>query len=89
MMELMQEEFNENHMMQVPITENELQMMEEASEHVGMNYPQTPDFSETMTPLAPQLPPAMEPGSVLRFIENLRNSSAARQLFDLSFLVNK
>ena len=89
MLELMQGEFNEHHMMQVPITENELQMMEKASEHVGMNYPETPGFSETMTPLAPQLPPARGPGSALRSIENLRNSTAARQLFDLTFLVNK
>ena len=41
-------------------------------------------FSETMTPqnTPPQQPPAMEPRPALRSIENLQNSSAARQLFD-------
>ena len=39
-------------------------------------------FSETMTPPVPQQPPAMEPRLALRSIENLQNSSAARQLFD-------
>ena len=119
MVEVMQRDFNEHHMMQVPITENQLgtmQMMEEVSEHVGMNYPEIPDsryvaqpaddflfpweeegsvenpitidedegFSETMTPqnTPPQQPPAMEPRPALRSIENLQNSSAARQLFD-------
>ena len=119
MVEVMRRDFNEHHMMQVPITENQLgtmQMMEEVSEHVGMNYPEIPDsryvakpvddflflweeegsvenpitidedegFSETMTPqnAPPQQPPAMEPRSALRSIENLQNSSAARQLFD-------
>ena len=105
-------------MTQVPMTENqleEIQMMEEVSEHVGMNYPDIPDsrfvaqiaddflfpweeaglakkpitidedegFSETLkpqnTPL--QQPPAMEPRPALRSIENLQNSSAARELF--------
>ena len=119
MVEVMRRDFNEHHMMQVPITENQLgtmQMMKEVSEHVGMNYPEIPDsrfvaqpvddflfpweqgsvenpitidedegFSETMTPqnTHPQQPPAMEPGLALRSIENLQNSSAARQLFDL------
>ena len=101
----------------VPMTENqleEMQMMEEVSDHVGMNYPEIPDsrfvaqpvdnflfpweevglaenpitidedegFSETMTPPAPQQPPAMEPRPDLRSIENLQNSSAVRQLLD-------
>ena len=119
MVEVMRRDFNEHHMMQVPITENQLgtmQMMEEVPEHVGMNYPEIPDsrygaqpfddflfpweeegsvenpitidedegFSETMTPqnTPPQQPPAMEPRPALRSIENLQNSSAARQLFD-------
>ena len=119
MVEVMRRDFNEHHMMQVPITENQLgtmQMMEEVSEHVGMNYPEIPDsryvaqpvddflfpweeegsvenpitidedegFSETMTPqnTPPQQPPAMEPRPALRSIDNLQNSSAARQLFD-------
>ena len=46
MVEVMQRYFNEQHMMQVPITENQLgtmQMMEEVSDHVGMNYPEIPD----------------------------------------------
>ena len=93
-----------------------MQMMEEVSDHVGMNYPEIPDsrflaqpfdaflfpweeagsaekpividedesFSDTMTPQNTPLqqPPAMEPLPALRSIENLQNSSAARQLFD-------
>ena len=117
MVEVMRRDFSEHHMMQVPITENQLgtmQMMAEVSEHVGMNYPEIPDsrfvaqpvddflfpweeagsaentitidedegFSETMTSPAPQQPPAMEPRPALRSIENLQNSSAARQYFD-------
>ena len=41
MVEVMQRDFNEHHMTQVTITENQLgtmQMMEEVSEYVGMNY---------------------------------------------------
>ena len=46
MVEVMQRDFNEDHMMQVPITENQLgtmQMMEEVSDHVGLNYPEISD----------------------------------------------
>ena len=46
MVEVMRRNFNEHHMTQVPITENQLgtmQTMEEVSEHVGLNYPDTPD----------------------------------------------
>ena len=46
MVEVMRRDFNEHHMMQVPITENQLgtmQLMEELTEHVGMNYPEIPD----------------------------------------------
>ena len=119
MVEVMRRDFNEHHMMQVPITENQLgtmQMMGEVSDHVGMNYPEIPDsrfvdqpvddflfpweeegsvenpitkdedeeLSETMTPqnTSPQEPPAMEARPALSSIENLQNSSAARQLFD-------
>ena len=117
MVEVMRRNFNERHMMQGHITENQLgtmQMMEEVSDRVGMNYPEIPDsrfiaqpvddllfpwekagsaespiaideddgFSEAMTSSAPQQPPAMEPRPALRSIENLQNSSAARQLFD-------
>ena len=42
----MRRDFNEHHMTQVPITENQLgenQMMEELAEHMGLNYPDTPD----------------------------------------------
>ena len=42
-------------------------------------------FSEPITPVSepPRQPPAMEARPALRSIENLQNSSAARQLFDL------
>ena len=114
MVEVMRRDFNE-HITQVPPTENqlgEMQMMEEVAEHVGMNYPEIPDsryvaqpfddflfpweegsvdnpitieedegFSEPRTPVSE--PPVMEARPALRSIENLQNSSAARQLFDL------
>ena len=44
--EVMRRDFNKHHITQVPPTENqlgEMQMMEEVAEHVGMNYPETPD----------------------------------------------
>ena len=119
MLEVMRRDFQEHHMTQVPMTENqleEMQMIEKVSEHVVMNYPEIPEsrfvaqpvddflflweeagstenpitidedegFSETMTPqkTPPQQPPAMEPRTALSSIENLQNSSAARQLFD-------
>ena len=46
MVEAMRRDFNEYQMMQAPITENQfgtMQMMEEVSDHVGMNYPEIPD----------------------------------------------
>ena len=46
MVEVLRRDFNEHHITQVPPTENqlgEMQMMEEVAEHVGMNYPETPD----------------------------------------------
>ena len=108
MVEVMRMDFNEHHLMQVPLTENQLgtmQMMEEVSDPVrsknlerffpwqeagSAENPITIDedegFSETMTPSAPQQPPAMESRPALRSIENLQNSSAARQLFDQMFL---
>ena len=46
MVEVMRRDFREHHLMQVSITENQLetmQMMEEVTEHVGMNYPEIPD----------------------------------------------
>ena len=115
MVEVLRSDFNEHHMTQVPITENQfgtMQKMEEVSEHVGTNYPETPDsryvaqpfddflfpwgegsvdnpitieeheeFSEPRTPVSE--PKVMEARPALRSIENLQNSSAARQLFDL------
>ena len=115
MVEVMRRDFSEHHMMQNPITENQLgtmQTMEEVSEHEGMNYPEIPDsrfvvqpvndflfpweegsvdnpitieedegFSERRTPVSE--PPEMEARPALRSIENFKNSSAARQLFDL------
>ena len=45
-LEVMRRDFNQHHMIQLPITENQLgttKNMEEASEHVGLNYPETPD----------------------------------------------
>ena len=115
MVEVMCRDFNEHPITQVPLTENqfgEMQMMEEVAEHVGMNYPETPDsryvaqpfddflfpweegsvdnpitieedegFSEPRTPVSE--PPVMETRPALRSTENLQNSSAAWQLFDL------
>ena len=46
MMEVMRRDFNEHHMTQVPMTENQLEEMqrtEEVSDQVGMNYPEIPD----------------------------------------------
>ena len=45
MVEVMRRDFNEHHMTQVPITENQsgtMQMIKEVSKHVGMNYPEIP-----------------------------------------------
>ena len=45
MVEVMRRDFNDHHMMQVPMTENqlgEMQMKEQVSEHGGMNFPETP-----------------------------------------------
>ena len=103
---------NEHDMTEVPMTENQLgekQTMEKVAEHVGMNYPETPDskyvaqpstifsfhgpitveedegFSELRTPVSepPGQPPMLETRTALRFLENLQNSSAAQQFFDL------
>ena len=46
MVEVMRRDFNNYHMMQVPMTENqlgEMQLNEEVAEHMGINYPDTPD----------------------------------------------
>ena len=53
MVEVMRRDFSEHHMMQVPITENQLgtmQMMAEVSEHVGMKYPEILDFRYVAQP---------------------------------------
>ena len=45
MVEVMPRDFNDHHMMQVPMNENqlgEMQMKEQVSEHVGMNHPEIP-----------------------------------------------
>ena len=66
MVEVMQTDFNEHHMMQVPITENQLgtrQMMEEVNEHVGMNYPEIPDSRFVAQPVDDLRFPCEEAGS--------------------------
>ena len=63
----MRRDFNEHHMMQVPITENQLgtmQTMEEVSDHVGMNYPEIPDSRFVAQPVDDFLFPWEEEGSV-------------------------
>ena len=67
MVKVMRRDFNEYHMTQVPITENQLgtmQMMEEVSEHVGMNYPEIPDSRYVAQPVDDFLFPWEEEGSV-------------------------
>ena len=42
MVEVIRRDFNEHHITQVPMTENqlgEMKMMDEVAEHVGLNYP--------------------------------------------------
>ena len=66
MVELMQRDFNEHHMMHVPITENQfgtMQMMEEVTEHVGMNYPEISDSRFVAQPVDDFLFPWEEAGS--------------------------
>ena len=67
MVEVMRRDFNEHHMMQVPITENQLgtmQMMEEVSDHVRMNYPEISDSRFVSQPVDDFLFPWAEEGSV-------------------------
>ena len=50
----MRRDFNEHHLMQVPMTENqldEMQKTEEVAEHVGMNYPEIPDSRKMGQPV--------------------------------------
>ena len=66
MVEVMRRHFNDQYMMQVPITENQLgtmQMMEEVSDHVGMNYPKIPDSRFVAQPVDDFLFPWEEAGS--------------------------
>ena len=64
----MRRDFNEHHMMQVPITENQLgtmQMMDEVSDHVGINYPEIPDSRFVAQPVDDFLFPWEESGSAV------------------------
>ena len=66
MVEVMGRDCSKHHMMQVPITENQLetmQMMEEVTEHVRMNYPEIPDSRFVAQPVDHFLVP-WEEGSV-------------------------
>ena len=66
MVEVMRRDFNEHHMTHVPITENQLgtmQMMEEVSDQVGINYPETTDSRYVAQPVDDFLLP-WEEGSV-------------------------
>ena len=64
----MQRDFNEHHMTQVPMMENQVgerQMMEEVAEHAGMNYPENPDSRYVALPFDNFLLPWEE-----AFVEN-------------------
>ena len=66
MVEVMRRDFNEHHMTQVPMTENqheEMQMMEEVSDHVGVNYPEIPDSRLVAQPVNDFIFPWEEAGS--------------------------
>ena len=63
MVEVMRRDFNEHHMTQVPMTENQLEeptRMEEVSDHVGMNYPEIPDSRFVALPVDDFLFPCEE-----------------------------
>ena len=54
MMEMMRRDFNEHHMVQLPILENQLgamDIMKKVSEHVGMNYLEIPDSRYVAQPV--------------------------------------
>ena len=54
MIEIMRNNFNEQHMYQAPITENQLgtmRMMSQIAEQVGMDYPEVPDSRDVAKPL--------------------------------------
>ena len=92
----MRRDFNEHHLTQVPMTENQLeqmQMLEEVSDHVGMNYPEIPDSRFVAQPVDDFLFPWEDAGSAENPITidedegfSETTSSAARQFFDLMFL---
>ena len=66
MVEVMQRDFNEHHLTQVPMTENqleEMQMMEEVAEHVGMIYPDIPESRYVAQPVEDFFFPWEEAGS--------------------------
>ena len=66
MLEVMRRDFNEHHMTLVPMTENqleEMQMMEEVSDLVGMNYPEIPDSKFVAQPVDDFFFPCEEAGS--------------------------
>ena len=67
MVEVLRRDFNEHHMTQVPMTANqleEMQMMEEVSDHVGMSDPENPDSRFVAQPVEDFLFPWEEAGSV-------------------------
>ena len=66
MVEKMGRDFNKHDIMQVPSTENqfeEVQMMEEVSEHMGTNYSGDPDSRNLAQPVKDFLFPWEEAGS--------------------------
>ena len=66
MVEMMRRDFNEHHMTQVPMIENqlgEMKMMEELAEHVGKNYPEVPDSRFVAQPVDDFVFPSEEAGS--------------------------
>ena len=66
MTEVMRRDFNEYHMTQVPMTENqleEMQKMEEVSDYVGMNYHKIPDSTVVAQTFDDFLSPWEEAGS--------------------------
>ena len=62
MVDVMRRDFNEHHMTQVPMTENQLEEMH-MMEHVGTNYPKIPDSIFVAEPVDDFLFPWEEAGS--------------------------
>ena len=66
MVEVMRRDFKKYHLTKVPMTENqleEMQMMEEVFDHVGMNYSEIPDSRFVAQPVDDFLFPWEEAGS--------------------------